>query len=211
MKMKKKSIYVFITASLALCVPAPGRFVFGIILVLEMNIMMLLCTSFRQLVAKLRIDYLSDIMTLSFLIFLAMLYKQLLIFISPETAIQIGFVIFIPPASSYFIGYIFGTKPKSLSEDIKSYMSHTLLYSLFALLFFLLRDIVGFGTFTYITFSGVKEIVLFNTEKISAMSFFATIPGALISVSLILTLYIFVMDKIHIVGRTDMEEKEANT
>lgn len=210
MRMKKKSIYVFITASLALCVPAPGRFVFGIILVLEMNIMMLLCTSFRQLVAKLRIDYLSDIMTLSFLIFLAMLYKQLLIFISPETAIQIGFVIFIPPASSYFIGYIFGTKPKSLPEDIKSYMSHTLLYSLFALLFFLLRDIAGFGTFTYITFSGVKEIVL-NTEKISAMSFFATIPGALISVSLILTLYIFVMDKIHIVGRTGIEEKEANT
>lgn len=211
MTMKKKSIYVFITASLALCIPAPGRFAVGIILVLEMNIMMLLCTSFRYLAEKLRIGQLSNLITLSMLIFLTMLFKQLLIFISPETMIQIGFVIFIPSVSSYFVGYIFGTKIKSLSEDLKSYMSHTLLYSLFALLFFLIRDIVGFGTFTYVTFSGIKEIVLFDEANSSALSFFATIPGALISVALILTLYIFAMRKINIVSRTDIQSDKGET
>lgn len=202
MKMAKKSIYVFITLSLSLAVPFPARFAVGCFLVILLNLLMFSSTMFRYVISLFDLNELSDIFVIAFMIFITMLYKQLIAAISPETAIQLGFVIFLPVVSSYFIGYIFGERPKTIVEDLKKNMSHTLIYSLFALLLFLIRDIFGFGTFTYITFSGVKEIVIFTSAKTSTFTFLATIPGALVCTALMLSLYIFLMNKMHIVGRT---------
>lgn len=200
MTLTKKSIYVFITASLSMLVPSPGRFAFGIVLVLLLNILMLSGTVVRYCVWRLKIGRLSDMFLIGFLIFVTMMYHRLLVFISPAMALQMGFVIYLPTVSSYFIGYIFGTKMQNLVYDIKYNISHALFFSIFALLFFLMRDILGFGTFTYISLSGFHEIVLFH-NNISAFSFLASIPGALICIAANLVLYIFVMDKIHIQER----------
>ena len=40
--MKRRSIYVFVSTALAMLVPAPGRFVYGLVLVLQMNLLMLI-------------------------------------------------------------------------------------------------------------------------------------------------------------------------
>lgn len=211
MKMAKKSIYVFITLSLSLAVPFPARFAVGCFLVILLNLLMFSSTMFRYAVSMFKLEELANILVIVFMIFITMLYKQLMAAISPETAIQLGFVIFLPVVSSYFIGYIFGEKPKTLVDDLKKNMSHTLIYSLFALFLFLVRDIFGFGTFTYITFSGVKEIVVFNSTKTSTFTFLATIPGALVCVALVLSLYIFLMNKMHIIGRTISGNEEGAT
>lgn len=42
--MKKRSIYVFLSTSLAMLIPAPGRFVYGFVLVLELLFLMLIGT-----------------------------------------------------------------------------------------------------------------------------------------------------------------------
>lgn len=200
MTLTKKSVYVFIAASLSMLVPTPGRFAFGIVLVLLLNILMLSGTVVRYCVMRLRIGRMANIFLIGFLIFVTMLYHRLLVFISPAMALQMGFVIYLPTVSSYFIGYIFGTKMQNLVHDIKYNMSHALIFSIFALLFFLLRDILGFGTFTYISLSGFHEIVL-HGDNISAFSFLASIPGALICIASNLVLYLYVMDKIHIQER----------
>lgn len=202
MKMAKKSIYIFITLSLSLAVPFPARFAIGCFLVILLNLLMFSSTMFRYVISLFKLNELSDIFVIAFMIFITMLYKQIIAAISPETAIQLGFLIFLPVVSSFFIGYIFGEKPKTISEDLEKNMSHTMIYSLFALLLFLIRDIFGFGTFTYITFSGIKEIVIFSSTKTSTFTFLATIPGALVCTALMLSLYIFLMNKMHIVGRT---------
>lgn len=209
MKMDRKSIYVFITLSLSLAVPFPARFAIGCFLVILLNLLMFSSTMFRYAVSLFKLDELSSIFIIGFMIFITMLYKQIIAAISPETAIQLGFVIFLPVVSSYFIGYIFGEKPKTIQEDLKKNMSHTLIYSLFVLLLFLIRDIFGFGTFTYITFSGVKEIVIFSSTKTNTFTFLATIPGALVCTALVLSLYIFLMNKMHIVGRTISVNEEG--
>ena len=40
--MKRRSFYVFLAASLAMLIPAPGRFVYGGFLILELNLLMLI-------------------------------------------------------------------------------------------------------------------------------------------------------------------------
>ena len=39
--MKRRSIFAFIALSLAMLIPAPGRFVYGVVLVLQMNLLVL--------------------------------------------------------------------------------------------------------------------------------------------------------------------------
>ena len=48
--MKKRSIYVLIATILTVLVPAPGRFVYGVALVIELNFVMLIGTVINSLV-----------------------------------------------------------------------------------------------------------------------------------------------------------------
>ena len=54
--MKKRSIYVLIATILSVLVPAPGRFVYGVALVLEVNLIMLIGTLVNSLVKKIYHD-----------------------------------------------------------------------------------------------------------------------------------------------------------
>lgn len=201
MTISKKFIYIYTVLSLALTVPAPGRFAIGFLLAFEINLLMLLTILFRYLVMKLNLGQITDLLTIAFIIFLTMLYRQLVSIISPSIVIQIGFTMFIPSVSSYFVGCVFSIKEKTLSSDLKKNITHIGAYSIFMLIFFLLRDIIGFGTFTYITFSGMVEKVIFDTTQTSTLSFVATIPGTLLMFTLILMLYIFIINKLNIVDR----------
>ena len=54
--MKRRSVYLLIATILAILVPSPGRFVYGITLVLELNLVMLIGTLSVSLVKKMKLE-----------------------------------------------------------------------------------------------------------------------------------------------------------
>ncbi|MCK9168970.1 MAG: hypothetical protein M0P01_00995 [Treponema sp.] len=196
--MNRKSIYVYIAATLAMVVPAPGRFVCGIILVLELNFLMLVGTLIKSFIYHFKLQTIGNVLLLSVMIAATMFVRQILVLTIPLLAVQLGFVIYLPTVSSFLIGYMFGSEGLSLSKDISRNMLQCLFYSVYALIFFLFRDIAGFGTITLLTRHGIYEKVLFDSGKISALVFFATIPGALVCSAVILILHVYVINKITI-------------
>jgi hypothetical protein len=201
--MNKKSIYVYIAATLAIIVPAPGRFACGIVLVLELNILMLVGTLVKAFIDHFKLQAVGNVLLLSIMIAITMLIREIIALTIPEMAVQLGFVMYLPTVSAFLIGYMFGEEQLSLSSAIVRNMVHCLFYSVLALIFFLFRDIAGFGTITLLTNHGLYEKVLFDSGKISSLVFFATIPGALVCTAAILILHVFVFNKFTIIENAE--------
>ena len=204
--MNKKSIYVYISATLVLLVPAPGRFACGILLVLELNVLMFVGTLLRSAVKQLNLVHLGTILLISMLVAFTMLMRQCIALVVPAAALQLGFVMYLPTVSSFLIGYIFGDESLSLHQAMARNMTHVFFYSIFALFFFLMRDILGFGTITFVTSRGIVEKVLFNSSRITLMTFFASIPGALVCTAVILMLYVFIVAKFKIIENAERSD-----
>ena len=205
--MRKSIYYIFTAASFALLVSTTGRFAYGLILILEFNI--LLCSGFlfSGLVKKINIANLDYAVTLSSIIFSAVLYKLILVLISPVLALTLSFSIFMPAVSAFLIGNIFYD---SENQDIHfiDAVKMTGKFSIYALVFFLLRDILGFGTFTFPSKNGIHEFFLFDSTKSMFFSFFASVPGALMLVALTIVLLVFLQKKFNIVERTESDDIE---
>ncbi|MBR7064372.1 MAG: hypothetical protein IKI31_04425, partial [Treponema sp.] len=186
--MNKKIMYVFTAASLSILVPSPGRFALGLILVAELFFLMILTQLFLHFTKLDKTKEDTVFFVLGFLIALATLFKTLLSLLMPEVSIQLGYVLYLPPLAACLTN-LFLSKVDSNKSEFHFPLNACFVFVLFALVFFLVRDIVGFGTITFILPSGIKEIVLFQEERISALTFFATIPGSLVCISLLLPFY----------------------
>ena len=197
--MKRRSIYVFLATTLAILVPSPGRFVYGIVLVLELNLLMLVGTASVSLIKKIKMEKMMTVCVILFLLSTTILFRQIFIIFQPEIILTLGFIIFLIPISLFMLGYIFSDTEKKLKDRLQRNMIHSLTYSIFALLYFLLRDLIGFGTFTFFGKNHqIFEKVIFDSNKIGVFSLLASIPGSLIFSSILLFIYIFVRNKIDI-------------
>ena len=144
---------------------------------------------FSKLIKILKIEKLYKITMLCSAVFFVMLIRQVTILISPEIALQMGFVMYFP-AISLFANVLYNEPDESLLREIlKNNMRPALIFSAYTASFALMRDILGFGTISFFTASGLSEKILFSTDKISILTFIATIPGAVIFTALIV--YIF--------------------
>lgn len=174
----------FVIMSLAMIVPSPARFAVGLVLVLELNILVVAVTALKSLkVWKLLADY-KTLLTLTALIAIVALYSRLLGAWSPETEMQLGFVLYLQAASSFIISTAFGeddTEKIAKNEDgfriSWNNVKKSLAFSVVALVIFAFRDIAGYGTITYPVISGIKEHVILK-GAVRATTLFATIPGA---------------------------------
>lgn len=202
--MKKRSIYVLIATILTVLVPAPGRFVYGVSLVLELNIVMLIGTLTNSLIKKIKLEELSTLILLIMLISSTILYRQIMILICPEVMLALGFLIYLMPISVYCFGYVFSNKEQPLAERLKLNMLHVLTFSVYALLFFLLRDLAGYGTFTFFGKSHqIFEKVLISPDNLGFFSILASIPGALMLSSVLLFFHIFIRNKFDIMSKAE--------
>ena len=202
--MKKRSIYVLIATILTVLVPAPGRFVYGVSLVLELNIVMLIGTLTNSLIKKIKLEELSTLILLIMLISSTILYRQIMILICPEVMLALGFLIYLMPISVYCFGYVFSNKEQPLAERLKLNMLHVLTFSVYALLFFLLRDLAGYGTFTFFGKSHqIFEKVLISPDNLGFFSILASIPGALMLSSVLLFMHIFIRNKFDIMSKAE--------
>lgn len=201
---KRRSIFVLAASSLAMLIPSPGRFVYGLILIVELNYLIFLGTLALSLANKLKLNQLKSTFVFTIILSATILFKQILIIIQPEAALTLGFIIYFIPLSLFVIGYLYSFEEEKTSFRMKFALSHSLTYSVFALLFFLVRDILGYGTITY--FGNNMEIVeklIFSADSTSITSALASIPGALILSSIIIATHTFLRNKFNILKTTE--------
>lgn len=191
--MKKSNLYVYITAALALLVPVPGRFAYGLVLMIALNVFMLAGTLFKRLVFVLHLDDMLQLLIAVLLVSLSIIFKQVLILVSPVMALVIGYVIYMPAVSSFLIGYLYHKTELSLFAELSYNMKQSLIFSAFALLIFFFRDIFGYGTITLPSKSGLAFITLGSFYKSTGIGvFWASIPGALVLTALCIVAVSFI-------------------
>ncbi len=205
--MKRRSVYLLIATILAILVPSPGRFVYGVTLVLELNLVMLIGTLAVSLVKKMKLEEINTLIVLTLIIGVTILYRQIMIMFQPEIMLTLGFIIYLMPVSFFIIGYVFSKNEMLLTERLRINMVHILTFSVYALLFFLLRDICGYGTFTFFGKNHqIFEKVIIPSNRLGFFSIFASIPGAMILSSILLFIHIYVRNKIAIIKRAEVKK-----
>lgn len=202
--MKKNLYFVFIAASFALLVAAPGRLAYGLPLIIELNILMAASRAFYSFIKRFDMGSLSDILAVSFIVFLTILFKQVLILFSPVIALTLSFCLYIPALSVFLLASVFQSQQNSSTGGA---FESTFWFSVFALLFFLLRDILGYGTLTLPIPNGIQESYLFNSYDTAFLSFFATIPGALLILLLCMSFLLTVQLKMNAIEKAGLADE----
>ena len=200
--MHKRFVSIYFSASLACMIPFPGRFAYGIILAAELFVLVFGATLFRAAIGKLEFVRSGNLFFMVFVIFLTMLFRQILAALLPIAALSAGFALYVPAISAFTAGFF--SENESGKSILKRNVFYTAIFCAFVLVFFLLRDLVGFGTITYITTRGIAEKVLFDSERAAFASFFAALPGVLLSLSLIAFVHAFVASKSMREKKTEM-------
>jgi len=200
--MNKSLYFMFTAASFALLVCAPGRLAYGIILIIEMNLLAISASAFHSLMQDFDLGDLQDILTLAIIVSAAILYRQMVILFSPVIALNLGFVMYVPAASIFLLGNVFGKKALPPLD----FLMQSLKFSAFALAFFLLRDILGYGTISFPVSHGVKELYIFDSHSTSFLAFFASIPGALLLTIFCMAGLLCVQYKMNIIEKSGEED-----
>lgn len=199
---KNNAFFTYLALTVAILIPVPGRFAYGIIMLLLFNSLIFFGSFFSYTIYYMKLESMKTPLLIIFLLCLSMLIKAILNFFSPILALSLGYVIYLPAASTALLSYFFERSYDDLGNNININMIETLYFSIFSLAIFLFRDIVGYGTITFPSKNGFFVLNTFFTKTdFSAASFVATIPGAFIIISLLFALIVFFMNKIHSIER----------
>jgi hypothetical protein len=199
--MKQKKSFMYIASFLALTIPCTGRFVFGCTLVIELFILEILGILLNSLVTKLKFNEIRTYFVMFFMIAITILYRQILVLTYTEIALSFGFLIYLPTVSVFLTHTLFTDFEEPLADRIKANLLSTLMFSISILIFFLFRDIAGYGTFTFFGRNHrIFEKVLFNPNKIGLFTFFASIPGALVLTGLVIYFVLILKNKVRIIS-----------
>ena len=174
--MTRKAFSIYMAAICARVIVAPGRFVCGIVIAVELICLMLFGLLLKSLLKKMNLE-------------------------KTEQAIMLCFVIFLPSISTFTTVFLLEENDMTLKESLLKNMPVALGFASYLLVVSLLRDIAGFGTITLPALGEHFETVIFSTEKISFLTFFATIPGSLVLNALLLSLYLCIEKKLQIVKK----------
>ncbi|MDY4767493.1 MAG: hypothetical protein SO238_03585 [Treponema sp.] len=197
--MSKKAVSIYMAATCAISIITPGRFVCGIVVAVEICLLMLLGTLFRTLIEVLKLNKMKQPLILIFVVYFTSFYKRFVILFMPELGLQLGFIMFLPAISTFTTVFLMDEKKLSLINELTDNMPCSLLFSLYVLIISFIRDFLAFGTITLPGTNGFYEYIIFDTETVSAASFLATIPGALILSAILLSFYLFIEKKFHII------------
>ncbi|MCR5290046.1 MAG: hypothetical protein K6E51_08665 [Treponema sp.] len=184
-------------------VPVPGRFAFGVVLVISFNFIILFGTLFLHALYKLHQESLKTIILVPFLIGISVFVQQLLCLFFPYVIFALGILVFVP-ALSVFIISLFYLQP---CTTIKSELTHncvlTAFFSAVVLFYMLVRDILGYGTISFPVPAGIKEFMLFDASMVPFTAFFASVPGILTTTVLCFVIATYCKNKLMIVSRAE--------
>ena len=199
--MKQKKSFMYIASFLVLTIPPTGRFVYGLTIVIELLLLEILGILLNSLVSKLKLNEIRSYFVMFFLIATTILYRQLLVLTYTEIALTLGFILYLPPVSVFLTHTIFSDYEEALPVRLKNNLLHIFVFSLVILVFYLFRDIAGYGTFTFFGSNHrIYEKILLNPDRVGIFTFFASIPGALVLTSLVIYLFLFVRNKERIIS-----------
>lgn len=197
--MKKNTMFFYLTAYLALLIPAPGRFVYGFTLMTEVFLLSIIGGLSVLLIEKIKFDQLKSTLFILILVAFSILFRQILIIINSQVALTLGFVVFFPPVSLFILNILFTLKTEKFLVQFRHRIVKMLIFTLGGMMIFLIRDILGYGTFTFFGKNHfIYEKVLFDSNKIGVFSLLASIPGVLVILGIIYFLFIQFSKKIEI-------------
>ncbi len=189
--MKKNNMFFYLTAYLALLIPAPGRFVYGFTLMTEVFLLSIIGGLSVLLIEKIKFDQLKSTLFILILVAFSILFRQILIIINSQVALTLGFVVFFPPVSLFILNILFTLKTERFLVQFRHRIVKMLIFTLGGMMIFLIRDILGYGTFTFFGKNHfIYEKVLFDSNKIGVFSLLASIPGVLVILGIIYFLFI---------------------
>lgn len=210
---EKNKIYFYIAANLAMLIPVPGRLAYAVILLFLFNIQMAASTLLFHAIHRMQLASMRNAILSLTIVSLGIFYKQLLIIFCPVAALTLGYCIFLPTLASVIIEFFFLDYEHGVKPHLAGLMKKSLFMSAFNLVFFALRDILGYRT---ITFPGWKEIIVlhlpYNPAGTGMGIFFATIPGSLCFMAILLAAYIYAAKKIRIFNNSllSLDAEEEN-
>lgn len=189
---KNNSIILYISAFLSVVIPVPARFGWGIIMLFTMNILMLLGTTAKFLIRKLDIRELEPVCLLIFLYAVTIFCKQMLILYSPIAALTLSFSLYLIPISTFLLGYILTDKEMNPKVLYIKNMSASGIFTAYALFFYLIRELLAFGSISFPVRKGIHVIKLFSNSNTEFTFFFATIPGAFVILAILVAVFAFI-------------------
>lgn len=194
--MINNKTFLYSVAFLSMTIPVQGRFVYGVILVLELILLELSGTLFRFLAKKLKFNDIASYFSLMLIISITILYRQILAITYSEIVLSMGFIIYFPAVSDFLIHTVFENQESQLSKVLKTNFCKVLIFSIPILIFFLFRDLACYGTFTFFGHNHkMFEKIIMNPDNIGVFMFFASIPGSLILAGALIYLLIFIKNK----------------
>lgn len=199
--MKKKSHLVYIAAAISILLPATGRFAIGVIICVAMIFITFFGTIFNRIIRNLVSQDSAVFYQFVISILLCTIFNQLIVLYSPVLSIYIGFTIYLAAFSSMIIGFFTSEIQKDFSDVLSHNMINTLKFCLLTLFFFLLRDYIGYSTFTLPGPDGFIEYTLPSIHLYYNSFFWGSIPCAIVLLALGLALITFISRRFDIVRR----------
>lgn len=212
--MKKGNLLSYTIIFISLLLSLPARFAYGLMGIFFL-FLLTLCQSLLENIfySKNMIAYLRPFSCI-FIVFLTIILKGLLILFSPLLAFTMGFSMYLIAAALLLFSFIYSDEenPANGKKIFSKKMSVFLPFALLSLFYFLLRDIISFGTITLPSVKGLFVIELFKMKGFSFIGiFFSSIPGALILLALVVILISHVNKKLEIVRVMNIQEKIKST
>ncbi|GMO11622.1 MAG: hypothetical protein Ta2A_20510 [Treponemataceae bacterium] len=202
--MAKKDNLFYASYMLIILVTLPARFATGIVSFVFFNLLVLCATLFVHLIFVMHLDNFRNLLSIYFSVMFTVIFKQILIFVSPSIALLTGFPLFVVAFVAYSIIRFdsihdtigdsikstgdgtasgkskSGAAPELLSVTLKRNMKKAIQFSLVFLAVFLVRDAIGNGTVSFPLPFGIFSIDIPFSEYMPVSAFWVSIPGALV-------------------------------
>ena len=210
--MNRNTVFMYIAVSLVMLVPVPGRLYYGVPVIIVLNLLMVLTTLFSKFMDYMKLYSLKPICILLMLVGITIFARQLLILYSPMTALTMGFILYMPAIAGLMLGRFFDNRGMHLKMALTGNMKESGFFSIYAFVFFLLRDIVGYGTISFPIPSGIFKLELPTLSYFSPFTFWASIPGALVLSGLLLAALSFIRKYCGILERSaELRQEEGSS
>lgn len=186
--MTKKASFFFIASCLSLFVPVPPRFAFGIVLVLCANLTVFAVIMLKTLIERIGIGkyknflFMAGVLTVTFILYV------LIEFLLPLTAFTLGFIVYIIPVSLFMNELVFPDNVQPLKQALPEAVKSCGILSMLGLLFFVLRELLAYGTLSLPGRTGLHIFGIFKSLGFFPVFFWASIPGSLILLAFLLVL-----------------------
>ncbi len=120
------------------------------------------------------------------------------------TAFILGINIYVPALTAFILGNLYRHSGLKLSEMLSLSLGKCTSFSVFALFFFIIREIFSYGTLSLPCASGLMEFHVISENSLSFMGFFwGSMPGAVVLVAIMIAVIASAMKKIEIYATSE--------